>query len=289
MEAKRPVILITGATGSNGRELIKKLFGAAITVRAMVRKQPVNGATPGVEFVTADFDDPASIRRALEGVDRAFLVTNSSERAEAQQLGFVEQARAAGLRHIVYLSQLHAAVNSPVRFLRYHAVVEEAISSSGMAFTHLRPNLYMQGLLGFRSSIVSQGQFFAPAGESRVSIIDVRDIASVAAAALTQNGHEGKIHDLTGPEALTHREMAGRFTTALGKPVAFVDIPDAAMRDALLGFGFPAWQADGLVEDYAHYRRGEASAVSSSVQEITGRSPGSFAAFARDYKETFSS
>ena len=112
-------------------------------------------------------------------------MTNSSERAEEQQLRFVEIARVAGLRHIVYLSQLHAAKNSPVRFLRYHAVVEEAISS-GMAFTNLRPNLYMQGLLGFRSSIISEGRFYAPAADARISIVDVRDIAAVAAAALTE-------------------------------------------------------------------------------------------------------
>jgi uncharacterized protein YbjT (DUF2867 family) len=105
-------------------------------------------ASPDFEYVIADFDDTASIRRALEGVERAFLVTNSTEPAESPQLSFVEQARVAGVRHIVYLSQLHAAENSPVRFLRYHAVVEEAISSSGIAFTHLRPHLYMQALLG---------------------------------------------------------------------------------------------------------------------------------------------
>lgn len=284
------MILVTGATGNNGSEIVKALAASGAGVRGMVRKYPDCGRTvlPGVELVTADFEDPVSIRRALEGTDRAFLVTNSSERAEAQQLGFVEQARAAGLRHIVYLSQLHSATNSPVRFLRYHAVVEEAISTSGMVFTHLRPNLYMQALLGFRSSIASRGQSYAPAGDARVSIVDVRDIAAVAVAALTQDGHEGKTYDITGPEALTHAEMAAQLTTVLGRPVMFVDLPETAMRDAVRGFGFPEWQADGLIEDYAHYRRGEASAVSPSVQEITGRSAGSFAAFACDYRQAFS-
>lgn len=254
----------------------------------MVHQNRANDALPGVEFVTADFNDPATIRLALEGVDRAFLVTNSSERAEAQQLGFVDLARAAGVRHIVYLSQLHAAKNSPVRFLRYHAVVEDALSSSGVTFTNLRPNLYMQGLLGFRASIGSEGRFFAPIGQARVSLVDVRDIAAVAAAALTESGHEGKIYDLTGPEALTHAQMASQLSDALGKPVTFVDVPERAMRDALVGFGFPEWQADGLVEDYAHYRRGEASTVSSAVRDVTGHPPRPFAAFARDYRHAFS-
>src|SRR5258705_6710546 len=173
----------------------------------------------------------------IEGIERAFLVTNSSGRAEEQQLRFVEAARAAGVRHIVYLSQLHAVRNSPVRFLHYHAVVEEAIASSGMAFTHLRPNLYMQGLLGFRSSIQSDGCILAPAGDARVSIVDVRDIAAVAAAALTRSGHEGKTYDITGPESLSHEEVAGQLSESLGKQITFVDITGAAMRSALLSFG----------------------------------------------------
>src|SRR5262249_42027771 len=284
------MILVTGAGGSNGSELIKQLSTTGASVRAMVRKRRdlENDPLPGVEFVTADFDDLASVNRALEGVPSAFLVTNSSERTETQQLRFVETARAAGLRHIVYLSQLHATKDSPVRFLRYHAVVEEAISASGMTFTNLRPNLYMQGLLGFRSSIISEGRFFAAAGESRVSIVDVRDIAAVAATALTKSGHEGKTYDVTGPEALTHAEMASQLSETLGRRISFVDVSEAAMRDALLSLGMPEWQVEGLIEDYAHYRRGEASGISTAVEDVTSRRPRSFLTFTRDYKQAFS-
>jgi len=285
------MILVTGATGTNGIELIKQLSAMGAPVKGMVRKRPASrsDSPPGVEFVTADFDDSESIRRALDAIESAFLVTNSTERAEAQQLGFVEAARRAGLRHIVYLSQLHAARNSPVRFLRYHAVVEDAIGSSGMEFTNLRPNLFMQGLLGFRNSIISEGRFFAPAADARVSIVDVRDIAAVAAAALTEPGHQGKTYDITGPEALTHAEMASQLSSALVRQINFTDVPESAMRDALLGFGVPAWQTDGLIEDYAHYRRGEASSISSAVTDVTGHPPRSFAEFAKDYKGRFHS
>lgn len=154
-----PVILVAGATGNTGSEIVKRLAGSGAVVRAMARRKPEPGPLAAVEYVAADFDHPASVRRALEGVHCAFLATNSTERVGTQQLSFVEQARAAGVQHIVYLSQLHAARQSPVRFLRYHAVVEDAIAASGMAFTHLRPNLFMQGLLGFRSSIASEGRF----------------------------------------------------------------------------------------------------------------------------------
>jgi uncharacterized protein YbjT (DUF2867 family) len=284
------MILVTGAGGSNGSELSKQLSAKGASVRAIVRERGglESDALPGVEFVTADFDDLASVNRALKGVQSAFLVTNSSERTETQQLRFVEAARAAGLRHIVYLSQLHARKDSPVRFLRYHAVVEEAIAASGMTFTNIRPNLNMQGLLGFRSSIISEGRFFAAAGDSRVSIVDVRDIAMVAATALTESGHEDKTYDVTGPEALTHADMASQLSETLGRRISFVDVSEAAMRDALLSLGMPEWQVDGLIEDYAHYRRGEASGISSTVVDVTSFRPRSFLEFTRDYKQAFS-
>lgn len=285
------MILITGATGSNGTELTKVLASRGVPVRAMVRSH--NGAKAmaalaGVEVVLGDFDDPASVERALQGVEKAFLLTPSSARAEAQQRAFVDTARRTGLKHIVKLSQFAADESSPVRFLRYHAAVERMIMESGIAYTFLRPNLYMQGLLAFRASVVSTGQFFAAAGDAKVSVVDVRDNAAAAAAALTEPGHEGRIYDLTGPEALTHAEMAAYLSDAVGRRITFVDVSSDAMREALLGAGLPRWQADGLVEDYAHYRRGEASALTSGMQDATGKTPRRFSAFARDYAGAFS-
>jgi uncharacterized protein YbjT (DUF2867 family) len=253
------------------------------------RKKEIMNATSNcaLEFVEADFDDTASLRQALSGVQRAFLVTNSSERVAERQLRFVALARESGVKHIVYLSQLHASSESPLRFLRYHAAVEEALRGSGMSYTNLRPNLYMQGLLMIGKSIASEGRFFAPAGDARVSVVDVRDIAAVAVAALTQTGHEGKTYDITGPEALTHAQMAAQLAQALNRPVTFVDVPEQVFREALRGLHMPDWQADGLIEDYAHYRRGEASGISSAVEEVTGQPARHFIEFARDNKAAF--
>jgi len=284
------MILVTGASGKNGAEILKLLSGRKERIRAMSRKRKdvANaGPTCGLEFVEADFEDAESLRKALDGVQRAFLVTNSSERVQELQLRFVGLARESGVKHIVYLSQLHAAADSPLRFLRYHAAVEEAIRASGMSFTHLRPNLYMQGLLMIGKSIATEGRFFAPAGEAKVSVVDVRDIASVAVAALTQSKHEGKTYNITGPEALTHRQMAELLSQKLDRPITFVDVPEQEFRDALRSMQMPDWQADGLVEDFGHYRRGEASGVSSLVQESTGKAPRTFGEFAHDYREHF--
>ena len=240
-----------------------------------------------MEIVAGDFDDQDSLDRALSRIERAFLVTNSTERAEDQQCRFVATARRAGLKHIVKLSQFAADKASPVRFLRYHAVVEQAIKESGLSYTFLRPNLYMQGLLGFALTIRAEGRFYAAAGDAKVSIVDVRDNAALAAAALTGEGHAGKTYTLTGPEALSHAEMAARLSDALGRTITFVDVSPAAMREALAHTQMPPWQADGLIEDYAHYQRGEAAAVTSGVEDATGAPPHSFAEFLRDFASAF--
>ena len=283
------MILITGATGTVGSEVVKGLSAQGVGVRAITRdlRKAEANQLPHVQFVQGDLDDPESIRAACEGMGRAFLLTNSTERAEQQQLAFTRVAQESGVRHIVKLSQLHADAGSQERFLRYHGVVEEAIRESGLTYTFLRPNLFMQGLLNFRESIRQQNAFFAAAGDARISAVDVRDLADVAVAALTTSQHDNKTYSLTGPEALTFAEMARQLSKAVGRDITFVDVPPESMRAALAGLGFPEWQADGLLEEFAMYRRGEAAGVESGGREALGRSPRSFEEFARDYAPLF--
>ena len=285
------MILLTGATGTNWTEIARLLAGRGVPFHAMVRdpgRATDLAALSGATVVEGDFDDAESVARALGGAERVFLLTPSTERAEAQQLAFVEAAQRAGVRHLVKLSQYAASADSPVRFLRYHAAVEQAVRDSGMGYTFLRPNLFMQGLLHFTGTVARDGSFAAAAGDAAVSVVDVRDIARVAVAALTEPGHEGKTYTLTGPQALTHADMARAISEATGKPVRYVDVAPEAMGAAMVEMGMPPWQADGLVEDYAHYRRGEAASVETGVEEATGQPPGTFAAFARDYASAFS-
>jgi uncharacterized protein YbjT (DUF2867 family) len=284
-------ILLTGATGNTGMELAKHLSAKGIPFRALVRsveKAEALAALPGAELLAGDLANPPGLAPAFKGITKAFLLTNSSEAAETLQLNFVQAAQAAGVQHIVKLSQLAADVHSPVRFLRYHAKVEEAVRQSGMAWTFLRPNLFMQGLLGFAETIARQGRFFAAIGDARISLVDTRDIAAVAAAALTQPGHEGKTYDITGPEALTHAGLAAHFTALLGREVSFIPVSPEEMYKAVIGAGFPLWQAEGLIEDYAHYARGEAAAVSGAVKQVTGREPRTFKDFVQEYAGAFS-
>ncbi|WP_343671553.1 SDR family oxidoreductase [Chitinophaga sp.] len=278
------MILITGATGNIGTELAKQLAAQGIAFRALVRSPKT---IEGAETVIGDMGNKDSLAKVLQGIKKAFLLTNSSEEAEQLQSNFVDAAVEAGVQHIVKLSQFAAEKNAPVRFLRYHAVIEEKIIQSGIAYTVLRPNLFMQGLLGFADLIKHTHQFYATIGEAKVSLVDIRDIAAVAAIALSQPGHENKIYDLTGPEAITHAQIAQYLSEATGKKISFVDAPAAAMRPALIQAGFPEWQADGLLEDYAHYAKGEAAIVSNVVYDLTGRPARNFGAFASDFASFF--
>lgn len=291
MTQENPTILVTGATGNIGGELVKQLVAHKVPFRAMVRHAKdveVLSQHQGVDAVVGDFNDEQSVADALKGVERAFLLTPSSEQAETQQKVFVDPASRAGVKHLVKGSQWAADAHSPVRFLRYHAVIEEKIRDSGLAYTFLRPNLFMQGLLGFQDTIIRQGKFFAAIGKAKISAVDTRDIATVAAASLTEAGHTGKTYNLTGPESLSHAEMADKLSSALGRTIEFLDAPPEAMHDTLLQVGFPTWQAEGLIEDYAHYARGEAAVVTADIEAVTGQAPHTFDAFAHDYAPAFS-
>jgi uncharacterized protein YbjT (DUF2867 family) len=284
-----PTVLVTGATGNTGRPLLRFLEGRQVRVRAMVHRNtmPDRLGDSTATIVTADFDDADSLNAALTDVTHAYLVTPSSADAEAQQIRFAECAAAAGVTHLVKLSQFAADEDSPVRFLRYHGRVERRIRELGIGYTFIRPNLYFQGLFGFAELIARTGRFFAPISDARVSAVDVRDIAAVAAIALTEPGHEGQTYTVTGPAALTHAEMAQALGAATKRDVSFVEVPPAQFAAVLQQLGMPLWQIEGLLEDYAHYQRGEASAVTHDVSVVTGADARTFTQFVEDYADAF--
>ena len=283
------MILITGATGTVGSNVVEQLSSRGTRVRAMTRDpaKATSGPASNVDLVKADFNDPASLRRACDGVDKAFLLTGSSSDVERQQFAFVDAAREAGVRHVVYLSQLHADADAEHRFLKYHGRVERAIERSGMRFTHLRPNLFMQGLLMFAGSVRKDNVIVAAAGDGRITAVDVRDLAEVAAAALTGNAHDNRVYSLTGPAAVSFADMAATLSRVLGRTIRYVDKSRDEMRDALVGFHMPAWQAEGLADEFEMYRRNGASEVEPGVEQALGRQPRSFEDFATDFAKAF--
>lgn len=281
-------ILVTGSTGTVGREVVKQLSAAGASVRAAVQAtsnvEKIRGA--GVEPFVTDLGDSESIQSALDGVERAFLLTPPAPNTVELAARFIEAAKKSGLKRIVRLSVLGAYAEPGIALTRSHRQTERDIEASGIAYTFLRPNFFMQNFLG-QATIKSQGAFYDSSQDGKASHVDVRDVARVAVAALTESGHEGKAYDLTGPQALSNYEVADILSSVAGRKIRYVPIPDDDAREAMRGAGVPDQYVEELIELFANKRAGRAAAVSLAIEEVTGRKPTSFEQFARDYVEAF--
>lgn len=284
------MILVTGGTGTTGSEIIRRLAEAgAGDVRALVRN-PEKAAfirEAGFETVEGDFDRPETLGAALEGVERALLLTAPDPRTVEHQRSFIEAAKRAGTRHVVKFSAIGAGAGGPEGFGKWHGQVEEALKASGLAWTMLQPNFFMQNLLGQARTIAGEGAIYQPVGDARASFVDVRDIAAVAVKALTEDGHEGRSYVITGPEALSYGEVAERLSAAIGKRVDYVSITPEDFRKGALAAGLPEWLVGALEVLNKILAAGEASVVTNVVREVGGKEPIDFDKFARDYAGAF--
>jgi uncharacterized protein YbjT (DUF2867 family) len=281
------MILVTGAGGTVGTELVKDLRSSGAHFRAAYHspRKAEHAKRDGIDAVAVDFAKPSTLAAALADVERLFLLgTGFLGQAEAE-VGVVREARTAGVRHIVKLS-VWGADGEAFSFAKVHRPVERAIESSGLHWTFLRPNGFMQNIVNyFATTIRSDGAFYTPSRGCRVSHIDARDIAAVAGKALTEPGHEGRIYRLSGPESLTYAEIAAKLSAVLGKMVRYVDIPDADFKKGALGAGMPEAYADALLSLIHYYEGDHASAVTPDVERVTGRKPVRFDQFARDHAD----
>lgn len=283
------MILVTGGTGTVGKELVKALSSAGVKFRVLTRDPGKAAALklPGVELRRGDMEKPETLAPALEGVGKLFLLSSADPRQAEIQGRVVDAAKAAGVRHVVKLSALGADEKSPVNLARWHGATEKLIEKSGLAWTHVQPHFFMQNTLMFAPTVKAQGAIYAPMKDGKISLVDVRDVAAVAAKALTSPGHEGKRYAVTGPEALSFGQIAEKISRAAGKPVKYVDVPPAEARKAMSASGFPGWLADGLLGLYAGFSAGRAAAVSGAVSELTGGPGISFDRFAQDHAALF--
>ena len=277
------MILVTGATGLNGTELVQRLSARGVAVRALVRnlaKAQALAALPNVQITEGDLARPETLVQPLRGVDRAMLISSSDPGMLDVQTNFIEAARNAGVAHVVKLSGIIPELDSPFRFARMHAEIERRLEASGLAFTHLRAGEFMPSYFRQVPSIVAKGALFLPMEDARIASVDVGDIAEVAAIVLTTSGHEGKIYPLTGPEALTMTEVAAKLSAATGKTIRYVNVSAGDAKKARLAAGMPPFLVDALDELFAERRKGKESVVSSTVQTILGRPATSFDEFA---------
>ena len=277
------MILVTGATGLNGKELVQRLSARGVPVRALVRnvaKAEALAALPNVQIVEGDLARPETLVRPLQGVQRAMLISSSDPGMLDVQTNFIEAARNTGVTHVVKLSGIIPELDSPFRFARMHAEIERRLEVSGLAFTHLRAGEFMPSYFRQVPSIVAKGALFLPMEDARIASVDVGDIAEVAAIVLTTSGHEGKIYPLTGPEALTMTEVAAKLSAATGKTIHYVNVTPEDAKKARLAAGMPPFLVDALDELFAERRRGKESVVFPMLETLLGRPATSFDEFA---------
>ena len=282
------MILVTGATGKVGREVVRQLAAGNVPTRALVR-DPTRASflrLPGVEVAVGDLSQPETLPPAFAGVDRVFVATPAAPDQVELQSNALEAGRRAGVRHIVKVS-VAGGPDAGTQIGRWHWATEKQMEASGLGFTFLRPTLYMQQMCAYAPSIAATGTFSAPVGAGAIAVVDTRDVAAVAVAALTEDGHDRRIYDVTGPEALSYDAMADAISEAIGRRIAFAHVPPEVTRKQMLAEGLPRWLVDDMLVLAASFRDGYGAAVTSTVADVTKRPPRTFRQFAHDYASVF--
>jgi uncharacterized protein YbjT (DUF2867 family) len=276
-------ILVTGASGTVGREVVRLLVEAGAEVRASRHHAGDAGDLPaGALPVDVDFDSPATLDAACRGAGAVYLLTPQVPSATAYVRAIVDAACRNGVERIVRHS-MHDAPHGRDALSRWHREAEEIVVSSGLGYAILRPNAFMQNFVTiYAPTIRRQGFFRLPLGEARLSSVDTRDVAAVAAAVLLSGEHDGAAYVLTGPEPLTGEEMAATVAAEIGRPVEYIDEPEDAGRPPAGAESIVASAA--LVELSAEMRAGNLAAVSGDFERLAGRPPATFATFAADHR-----
>jgi uncharacterized protein YbjT (DUF2867 family) len=266
--------LITGASGTVGKAVLSEVAKSGAKHRAIYRSATEAAKAPaGTSTVIADFAKKETLAPALRDVTSVYLVCSPIPDLIQLESNMIDACIATGVKHIVLNSALGAG-DYPKSFPSWHRQVENKLKSANISFTILRPNSFHQNVTTYYApSIRTQGAFYASMGNARVSYLDVRDIAVVAAKALAGGEHSGTIYELNGPEALSYPELATKISKHAGRPAQYVDIPVDAQRKAMLDQGLPTWQADALLDLQAYYTGGKGGAVDDLLRRLLGRAP----------------
>ncbi len=276
------LILVTGATGTIGSEVVKQLVAARQRVRALVRdRAKAKWPRTAVEVVVGDLGKPETLTAAFAGVERAFVLSTWPE-TERHEANAYEAAKRAGTRHIVKLSgggmEDDLTINSPG--VQWHARSEEQLRALGTAWTILRPAPFNSNMKAW--GVKERGGLFLPSAKGKQAFIDPRDVAAVAVKALTTAGHDGKVYELTGPELLSGDEVVERISAATGTPTKFVDVPDDVARQGMVSAGIPVPVVDTFMNHFVAVRAGR-QRVTSTVADVLGRPARTFDEWANDH------
>jgi uncharacterized protein YbjT (DUF2867 family) len=287
-------VLVTGATGTVGSEVVRQLSSEASSYNIKAGIHSIKNADrveqyDRVKAVQIDYDKQEGLESAFKDVDKLFLLTHPSPKTSEHESNLITEAKKSGIKHIVKQSIMGADLGADIEAMRLHRQAEILIEESGIPYTFLRPNEFMQGFINFQgSTIKSNNAFYIPAENAKVSFVDARDITAIAVKALVDGDkHHNRNYVITGPEALSYHQAAEILSNATGKKIDYVNISEEDTRTALKETGMDDWLINTILDLYRVYRKGYASEVSSAVEEVTGRKATTFVEFARDYADVF--
>jgi uncharacterized protein YbjT (DUF2867 family) len=291
MSGEVSTVLVTGATGTVSTAVLGALNRASgLRIRALVR-DPAKAEglrQAGYEVVVANLEEPDSLTEAFDGVDVLWLLVPAAPLAPSMVSNAISAARRAKVSHIVRMSAIRAGYDAPTRNGRLHALSDEELKASGIAWTILRPHYFMQNLLSSAASVAADGRLYMNLGGADVGMIDARDIGEFAARILENpRQHTGKVYTPTGPESSSMAAAGDTLGRVLGKPVNYYALPQDAARAAMLGFGLPQWLVGMLIEYGQAYSAGWGDFVTTDFQSVTGHEPRTFAQFAADFAPAF--
>jgi uncharacterized protein YbjT (DUF2867 family) len=295
-------ILVTGATGTVGSEVVKQLVSSFTSsssldqsvIRAAVHSQ--NKADKFsqygeiVETVDMDYNKPETIEAALHKVDKLFLLALPSLNMTDISSKVIREAKKNGVQSIVKLSVFGADAEPGIIIGRLHRQEEKIIEESGIPYTFLRSSAFMQNFVNyFGYNIKAQNAIYLPAGEGKVSFVDARDVAAAAAKLLSENNrkHDNKAYVITGPEALSYSQVTEIISKEIGRKISYIDTEEEDARKAMESMGVEDWLIDAILEDFYNTKVGNRSKTTNAVEQILGRKPTSFAQFVRDYANSF--
>jgi uncharacterized protein YbjT (DUF2867 family) len=282
------MILITGATGNIGRELVKQLSAKGVALRVVTRDESkVKQLDPSIERVIGEISDAKVAERAVQGVDRIFLFPVITDEDHRSNTILLEKAKKAGVKQVVMLSSLGAESSMLSKIGELHRTKELLVEESGIPWTFVRPGAFMTNSYQWQPTIKSEGKVFSPTGDGKMAPISPKDIATVLAVALTSSGHEGKIYTLTGPELLSAREQVDILSKAIGKPLALVDVPTSAAAEQMGRSGYPAFIVEGLTGMWERVKAGQAAVQTKDLETLTGSKGEKFDRWCSDHRNEF--
>jgi uncharacterized protein YbjT (DUF2867 family) len=285
------MIVVIGGTGNTGRALVSALTAKGLDFKCLVRDIDKARETLGadVALVSGDLDDPASLDAAFAGADKVFLNSGHGPALQQQQMNAVDAAKRARVSHFVKMSGSEKGItaDSPSQILRDHYHVEEALKASGLAWTIVQPNYFLNNVMMFAPTVASDSKFMSPIkADAPISMIDVRDTADCVVAVLTEPGHEGKTYYLTGA-IITLNDVAAEFTRVLGREISLVTVPLEGAQAAMKNQGMPDWLIAHMSALVPFVSDGGMGGLSDWVEKLSGHPPRTLAGIIEENKAAF--